>query len=103
MLAFSLPDGRFHDILDDEASFIDGASAMMASASVYRGIKDGFLPETYRAFPDRVSETMESCIDPYGIIHGVAGCPDFLEEGTSAESMAAYLMMHAWREKAGMR
>lgn len=35
----------------------------------------------------------------FGIIHEVCGCPDFVFSGTSAESMAAYLMMHAWKKK----
>jgi len=30
---------------------------------------------------------------------GICGCLDFLTEGTSAESMAAYLMLHAWHDR----
>ena len=51
------------------------------------------------AHADKVACTMEQYVDEYGIIHEVCGCPDFLTVGTSAESMAAYLMMHAWRKK----
>jgi len=97
MLRFQLPDGRFRDILNEEDSFPDGASAMMAAAYMYRSVAAGVLPGTYRACADRIAETMEKYVDPYGIIHGVCGCPDFIREGTSAESMAAYIMMHAWR------
>lgn len=44
---------------------------------------------------DKVLNTMDQYVDDYGIIHHVCGCPDFISEGTSAESMAAYIMMHA--------
>lgn len=100
LLPYQLPDGRFHDILDEPDSFIDGASAMMMAAYIYRGIANGWLPDSYRPYADRVAETMEDYVDSLGIIHGVCGCQQgFTTEGTSAESMAAYLMMHAWKEK----
>lgn len=97
LLKFQLDDGRFFDILDDESSFIDGASAMMMAAAIYRGCKKGWLSRRYIKNADMVFETMDDYVDEYGIIHGVCGCPHFLTEGTSAESMAAYLMMHAWK------
>ena len=103
MLSWQLPDGRFHDILDEEASFVDGASSMMMAAFVYRGIVQGWLgsgdADMYFSAAEKVAETMEKYVDKFGMIHGVCGCPDFAHEGTSAESMAAYLMMHAWRGK----
>lgn len=99
MLKYQLPDGRFHDILDDEDSFIDGTSAMMMAAFVYRGCRHGWLESRYLARADLVAETMEKYVDDYGIIHEVCGCPDFVSAGTSAESMAAYLMMHGWRQR----
>lgn len=112
MLLYQLPDGRFHDILDEEASFVDGASAMMMAAFIYRGTAQGWLAagdciprgkETsdrhtaYLSAANKVAVTMEQHIDRFGLIHRVCGAPDFAHEGTSAESMAAYLMMHAWR------
>lgn len=99
MLKYQLEDGRFHDILDDESSFIDGASAMMMSTYIYRSIANGSLDISYQRYADKVAETMEQYVDEYGLIHEVCGCPNFISCGTSAESMAAYLMMHAAREK----
>lgn len=98
MLRYQLPDGRFHDILDDENSFIDGTAAMMMAAFIYRGCRHGWLDKQYLQQADLVAATMENYVDDYGIIHEVCGCPDFVSSGTSAESMAAYLMMHGWRE-----
>ena len=99
MLEYQLEDGRFHDILNEEDSFVDGAAAMMLAATIYRGIRGNWLPENYRTHADKVAETMDKYIDDFGIIHEVCGCPDFVSVGTSAESMAAYLMMHAWKNK----
>lgn len=99
MLNYQLPDGRFHDILDEEDSFVDGASAMMMSAFIYRRIVAGTLDIDYRKYADIVVDTMEQYVDNYGIIREVCGCPHFVSSGTSAESMAAYIMMHAWRDK----
>ena len=98
MLALQLPDGRFHDILNDETSFVDGTSAMMTAAFIYRGCHHGWLSPAHLPAADRTVRSMEQYVDKFGIIHGVCGCPDFVREGTSAESMAAYLMMHGWRQ-----
>ena len=96
MLKYQLPDGRFYDILDDPDSFVEGTAAMMMAAFIYRGIAGGWLSDDYKKYADLVRETMEQYVDEFGLIHEVCGCPDFMAVGTSAESMAAYLMMHGW-------
>ncbi len=98
MLKYKLPDGRFHDILDEQDSFVEGTAAMMTAAFVYRGIRGGWLSKTYAEYAEKVWETMQNYVDEYGIIHEVCGCPHFIEVGTSAESMASFLMMGAWRK-----
>ena len=103
VLRFQLPDGRFHDILDDPSSFADGTSAMMTAAAVWRGIYDGFLPGEYRARTERAFQTVTRKIDGIGLIHEVCGCPDFVREGTSAEAQASYVMAAAWRDRARTR
>ena len=99
MLKYQLPDGRFHDILDEEDSFVDGTVAMMTATFIYRGVTGGWLSERYLKHADRVRETMENYVDEFGLIREVCGCPHFVSPGTSAESMAVYLMMQAWGEK----
>lgn len=99
MLPYQLPDGRFHDILDEPDSFVEGTAAMMTAAFIYRGIAGGWLSTEYKERADLIRETMESCVDEFGLIREVCGCPHFAAPGTSAESMAAYLMMCAWGEK----
>lgn len=99
MLRYQLPDGRFHDILDEPDSFVEGTAAMMMATYIYRGMAGGWLPAEYTEYAERVRVTMEDYVDELGLIREVCGCPHFLEVGTSAESMAAYLMMHGWYGK----
>lgn len=101
MLRYQLPDGRFLDILDDKESFAEGTGAMMMAAFVYRGMTGGWLDGHYACHADAVFNTMDYYVDEYGIIHEVCGCPHFTDPGTSAESMAAYLMMHAHHDRWG--
>lgn len=101
LLGYQLPDGRFHDILDDPTSFVDGTSAMMTAAAIWRGVYDGFIPAEYGAFAERAFRTVTGTIDGIGLIHQVCGCPDFTAEGTSAEAQASYMMAAAWRSRCG--
>ena len=99
VLRYQTEDGRFHDILDEADSFMDGTSAMMMAASVFEGMACGLIPDTWRERAERVSRAMEQYIDGIGLIHQVCGCPDFLAEGTSTEAQAAYVMMKAWEKR----
>lgn len=99
MLRYQLPDGRFHDIMDEKDSFAEGTAAMMMAAAIYRGVHAGWLPDDYIFHADLVYGNMPKYVDEYGIIHEVCGCPDFASVGTSAESMASFLMMEAWHKK----
>ena len=98
MLKYAREDGRFGDILDDEMSFADGTSSMMMAATVYRGIKGGYIPAARKAAADKAYETVSQAIDEYGLLQEVCGCPDFTSEGTSAEAQAAYIMATAWKK-----
>ena len=103
MLAYQLPDGRFHDILDDPSSFTDGTSAMMAAAVIFRGILHGYVGRSRLDAAEKAWHAVSDCMDRFGLIHGVCGCPDFDAEGTSAEAQAAYIMADVWREKLALR
>ena len=99
MLKYQLADGRFRDIMDEKDSFPEGTAAMMMAAAIYRGVYYGWLSEDYIFHADLVYGTMQKYVDEFGIIHEVCGCPDFVSCGTSAESMAGFLMMEAWHKK----
>lgn len=97
VLKYQLEDGRFHDIMDDETSFIDGTSSMMVAAYIYRGIFEGYVDKKYIENANKAYDTVTSKIDEYGIIREVCGCPHFVSEGTSAEAQASYLIASAWK------
>lgn len=99
MLAYQMEDGRFHDILDDDTSFVDGTSAMMASVYIYRGAAEGWLDKKYISAADKAYDTVCGKIDEFGIVREVCGCPHFVSEGTAAEAQAAFIMADAWRKK----
>jgi len=99
MLRCQLPDGRFRDILDDPNSFIDGTSAMMTAAAIYRGILRGYIGSSRLDAAETALLTVSGKMDRFGLIHEVSGCPDFVSEGTSAEAQAAFIMADTWREK----
>ena len=97
MLRFQLPDGRFHDILDDPESFTDGTSSMMMAAAVFRGIFHGYIHHSRRDAAEAACRTVAGKIDETGLVREVCGCPDFVSQGTSAEAQAAFIMAEAWR------
>jgi len=100
MIKFQLPDGRFYDEMDkSDTSYPEGTGAMMMAAAIYRGVHDGWLTPDYLKYADLVADTMEQYVDDLGVIHEVCGCVDFEKPGTSAESMAAYIMMHTWKKR----
>ena len=99
MLKYQLPDGRFHDILDDPESFVDGTSAMMLAATVFRGIFHGYVSSSCRSAAEKAFFAVSEKVDEYGLVHEVCGCPDFISQGTSAEAQASFIMADAWREK----
>ena len=100
MTAWQAADGRFHDILDDPDTFLDGTSALMMAAAVFRGILHGYVRGSFRDAAEAAYRTMAEKTDGMGLIHGVCGCPDFIAEGSSAEAQAAFVMAGAWRGKA---
>ncbi len=99
VLRYQLPDGRFHDILDETDSFTDGTSAMMTAAAIFRGVHGGYVPRDRLRAAETAYRTVAGKIDPMGLVREVCGCPDFTREGTSAEAQAAFIMADAWRNK----
>ena len=99
VISYAENDGRFHDILDDPSSFMDGTSTMMTASAVYRGIYKGYLPSSYLGWAETAFQSVSEKIDAYGLVREVCGCPDFMRQGTSCEAQAAYIMASAWRLK----
>ena len=47
----------------------------MMAATVYRGIRNGYIKEEYKAYADKAYMTVSYNIDEYGLLHQVCGCP----------------------------
>lgn len=100
MLRYQQPDGRFLDIMDDGNSYVEGTASMMMSVYIYRGVIEGWLDQKYLDNAERAFASVTANIDRFGILRHVCGCPDFINEGTSCEAQASYVMASSWREKA---
>lgn len=91
------PDGLFHDVLDDPASFVETNLAQMLAYSIYRGTREGWLDSRYRAAAERLRAAALTRVDAEGYVQGVCGSPTFDRPGTATEGQAFCLLMEAAR------
>jgi unsaturated rhamnogalacturonyl hydrolase len=94
-LKYQRPDGLFHDILDDPATFVETNAAQMFSYAIYRGVKGGWLAPAYVQSADRMRESVYTKVDKFGLVQGVCGAPNFNGSGTATEGQAFFLLMEA--------
>ena len=85
-------DGRFHDVLDDERSFVDGAAGLMMAYAAFTGMADGWLALDYSESAERWLEAALAHVDVDGVVQEVCGAPQFDHQGTSAEAQAFAMM-----------
>jgi len=100
-LKYQREDGLFHDVLDDPTTFVEVNVAQMLAYTIFRGIHEGYLEETYLPAAQRIYEAATIKVDAYGLVQQVCAAPHFNSPGTSPEGQAFYILMHAWREKGG--
>lgn len=93
LLPFLREDGLFHDIVDEESSFVETNLSQMAAYTIYRGINDGWLEERYQAAASRMRSAANGKMNSYGFVEGVCGAPTFDKPGYSPEGQAFYLLM----------
>lgn len=94
-LRLQCSDGLFHDILDDDSSFVDSNVAQMLSYAIYRGVLQGSLDKSYIAHADKMREAAYKRVDENGLIQGSCGVPDFNAPATAPEVQAFYILMEA--------
>jgi rhamnogalacturonyl hydrolase YesR len=94
-LAYQRPDGLFHDVLDQPDTFIETNLAQMLAYSIYRGVKAGWLPESYCEQADRMRVAVYTKVDDSGYVQGVCAAPTFDHPGTAPEGQAFFLLMEA--------
>ncbi len=92
-------DGRFHDVLDDPTSFVDGCAGLMLAYAAFTGVADGWLPASYADQAARWADAALSRVDEHGLVREVCGAPGFDRQGTSAEAQAFAIMAIAARRR----
>lgn len=86
------PDGRFHNVLTDDATFVDGTAGLMLAYAAFTGVADGWLDT---AWTDRAARWLDAALDRVdraGLVQEVCGSPHFDKQGTSVEAQAFALM-----------
>ncbi len=94
-ISFMRPDGLFHDIVDDTNTFVETNLSQMLAYSIYKGVKSGWLKDSYLKSADKMRAGAHSKVDEYGVVQGACGSPLFDRSGTSTEAQAFLLMMEA--------
>jgi unsaturated rhamnogalacturonyl hydrolase len=92
-------DGRFHDVLDDSTTFVDGAAGLMLAYAAYTGVADRWLTEEYASRADAWADGAMAFVDRSGLVREVCGAPTFDRQGTSAEAQAFAIMALAARRR----
>ena len=88
-------DGLFHDVLDDETSFVDTNFAQMAAYTIYRGVHAGWLETSYLSSADLMRKAAHNKVDRYGVVRDVCGAPHFDKAGNAVEGQAFFVLMEA--------
>ena len=94
-LAHQRADGRFHNVVDDPATFVETNLAQMLATTIYRGLGDGWLSAAYRPAADRMRAAAHAQVDADGWVRNVCGAPTFDHPGIAAEGQAFFLLMEA--------
>lgn len=99
MLPYMREDGLFYDVLDDSTTFVETNCAQMTAYTIYRGIKSGWLSESYLDTANKMRSAAKKKTDKYGRVHGACGAPYFDKSGESPEANAFAILMDTAAEK----
>ncbi len=94
-LGYMRTDGLFHDVLDNKDSFIETNLAQMLAYTIYRGMKAGWLGDSYLTFAETMKKAAYAKVDDTGFVQGVCGAPFFDRPGIAAEGQSFFLLMEA--------
>lgn len=99
-LAHQRADGLFHNVVDQQKTFVETNLAQMLAFAIYVGVGGGWLPAAYRAHADWMRAGARAKMDAFGYVQGVCSAPDFDYPGTSTEGQAFCILMEAAGSKA---
>jgi rhamnogalacturonyl hydrolase YesR len=94
-LACQRPDGLFHNVVDQPATFVETNLAQMLSFAIDEGVSAGWLPAAYRSHADAMRAAARLKMDADGYVQGACGAPSFDRPGPSTEAQAFCIMMEA--------
>ena len=92
-------DGLFHDVVDDPDTFVETNLSQMLAYAIYRGLRDGWLPESYAEHAERLYSAALGKVDALGFVRDACGAPHFDKPGISPEGQAFFLLMSTARER----
>jgi rhamnogalacturonyl hydrolase YesR len=93
------PDGLFHNVVDQPATFVETNLAQMLAYAIYEGIAAGWLPANYKPHADRMRAAARLKMDADGTVQGACGAPNFDRPGSSTEAQAFCILMEAAASK----
>lgn len=91
--------GFFKDIMDDESSFDESASAAMIAYAIYTAVANSDLPKSYLQKASELRNAVWGKVDEYGYLRDAANLIGFDKPGVSPEAQAMLLMMESARMK----
>lgn len=94
-LAHLRPDGLFHNVVDDPATFIETNLSQILAYCIFRGVKAGWLDRSYLDRAQKMRSAAQAKVDQEGLVQGVCGSPTFEAPGTATEGQAFFLLMEA--------
>jgi rhamnogalacturonyl hydrolase YesR len=89
------PDGLFHDVLDNPATFIETNAGQMTAYAIYRGVRAGYLDPGYLPAADKARAAAYKKVDEYGFVQGVCAAPSFDYSGVAPEGQVFFILMEA--------
>jgi unsaturated rhamnogalacturonyl hydrolase len=95
MRSLQRPDGLFHDVLDDPSTFVETNVGQMMAYSIYRGVRAGYLDDSYLAAADKARAAAYAKVDAHGFVRGVCGAPTFDHSGVAPEGQVFFILMEA--------
>lgn len=88
-------DGLFYNIIDDDTTFVEANLSQMVAYTIFRGITEKWLDETYLKYAIKMRNAAHQKVDEFGYIQDVCGAPFFESPGRATEGQAFFLLMEA--------
>ena len=101
LIPYMRDDGLFHDVVDDEATFVETNLSQMLCYAILRGMRDKWLDTAeFSPIAHGLHNAVAKKVDRFGLVQGVCGAPTFDKPGVAPEGQAFYLLMESeWQKK----